>query len=243
MPRKWIVRVLPKSKKETCIGSFDPISFESVCRDDLDAARNMLTRDYQELLEDFESRVSQVREEIVRFGSAMSTKKELDQNELQLLRERYDQLRRLLRRLEASIMQTRELKEEAADWEQRRGEGGPRHADHPEVRVEIARSELRVRADGCMTNIPKSATVVEARNRSSKQRGRMQEDVRALLQAIQHTTREAEQWHDVPYPSEDAAEHVRNVRELHALLKQIDRESGTRRHRLPLGLRMRSFID
>ncbi len=62
-----------------------------------------------------------------------------------------------------------------------------------------------------------------------------------LLPAIRDATREAERWHAIPQTAqvEEALEQVRQLRELHASLKLLDRQLGVRRDRLALAMRMR----
>lgn len=245
MPRLWISRARPSSKKRARIGSFDPEQFEALSAEDPESAHEALRQDYEELCEEFESQVVGLRSELARFGDRMANaEKERDGNGMRELRVRYDHLRRLLRRVEAALLGTRDLEEEAADWEARRGEHGIRHADHPAVRAEIARSELRLRYDRTMAAIPKKETLVyRLAVTPSASSDHFRLETERLLHAIRHATAEAEKWHDVPYPNQDAAEHVRNVRELHALLKLMDREAGKRRDRLALALRVRPYTD
>jgi hypothetical protein len=68
-------------------------------------------------------------------------------------------------------------------------------------------------------------------------------EVQYLLQAIREATREAERWHAVPADScdEDALVQVHHVRDLHALLKRLDRENGVYRDRLELAVSPREL--
>ncbi|GEM_PF-5711305 len=69
-------------------------------------------------------------------------------------------------------------------------------------------------------------------------------DPTLLLRAIREATREAERWHALPQVEhgEDALEQVRQLRELHASLKRLDREQGIERARLTLAVRMRDIV-
>jgi len=68
-------------------------------------------------------------------------------------------------------------------------------------------------------------------------------EVEYLLQAIREATRETERWHGVPESSwdEEALIQVHHLRDLHALLKRLDRERGVSRDRLELAVAPRAF--
>lgn len=68
-------------------------------------------------------------------------------------------------------------------------------------------------------------------------------DATQLIAAIREATREAERWHAIPSTEhdDDALVQVRHVRELHALLKRLDREAEVQRDRLALAISAREM--
>ena len=63
-------------------------------------------------------------------------------------------------------------------------------------------------------------------------------EVEYLLTAIREATREAERWHGVPEDEHDEETllQMHHLRDLHAVLKRLDREQGTSRDRLDLAI-------
>jgi len=235
----WKTRFQSGRRRPSRIGSFDPIRFEELCRADPSAAFVLLRHDFDELEEEFRAHMARYQEDLSALrGRIASCADAGEEGVLPELRDRHDRIRLLLRRIEASMSDTRELEEELNDWEDRRGEYGPAHADHPSVRAEIVRSELRSRHDTARGAVEKRATVIAILKRVAGKR-RPKSETATLLDMIRHASAEAERWHDVPYPDEDAVEQIRNVRRLHAILKQFDREAGKRRDRTEFALRMR----
>ena len=189
-----------------------------------------------------------------------------------------DRLRVTLRRLEVGMKQTQELTRELGEWEERAEDPSDLHADHPQTRIEILRSELAVRGvkrdlpDKLLTNFlqtrsrmldevePQAMTTAETIESDGQvlsedplnRQGQLEVsdlleapsepmpeiDPAQLIAAIREATREAERWHAIPREQhdDDALAQVRHVRELHALLKRIDRESEVQRDRLVLAI-------
>ncbi len=185
--------------------------------------------------------------------------RELSSNEFahgaDLLRAEQDSLRRALRRLDATARSTRELEQELDEWTFRE-ENGALHADHPSVRMEIVASELVTRG----AERPPRPThedaddnailfVTEEDGRGSPPQKIISEtyeplpivDVGHLLSAIRDATRETERWHAVPDEAldDDALVQVHYVRELHAILKRLDRRHGIVRDRVALAVNSR----
>lgn len=68
-------------------------------------------------------------------------------------------------------------------------------------------------------------------------------EVQHVLAAIREATREAERWHAIPSEDhdEDALVQVHHLRDLHALLKRLDREQGMNRDRLEMAVSQRQM--
>lgn len=68
-------------------------------------------------------------------------------------------------------------------------------------------------------------------------------DTLYLIRAIREATREAERWHAIPSEAvdEEALLQVKHLRELHAALKQADREQGIERDRMELAVSARGL--
>lgn len=68
-------------------------------------------------------------------------------------------------------------------------------------------------------------------------------EVQHVLTAIREATRETERWHAIPSEDhdEDALLQVHHLRELHALLKRLDREQGIDRDRLEMAVSHRQM--
>lgn len=173
-----------------------------------------------------------------------------------------DALKRMVRRVEASVKASRDLERELAEWENR-PDSASYHADHPEVRAELIRSELASRNPG-RSVVSVGAYGVHPVRSDEGEGGRAPRapteldeepsleaipflaasdplpeiDVACLLQAIREATREAERWHAVPSEEhdEDALLQLHHLRDLHAALKRVDREQGVHRDRLALAV-------
>lgn len=180
------------------------------------------------------------------------------------IRQAQDELRRLIRRFQASLRTRQELERELAEWSDRHDSGSFR-ADHPRVRAEIARSELEVREPVSIRSsaasrserrpVEMSVAVIEIPpDVESDSRMALeaqlpeaeplsQVDTEHLLRSIREATREAERWHAMPLTSEDddALLQLHHLRELHAVLKRRDRVQGVRRDRVALAVSPRGF--
>lgn len=250
--RRWFRREPPFS------GSFDPHAFEQLCREDPEAAREALRRDHRELAEELAQTSSAYQERLKAFSKRLDslTPRALEQ-ELSVLRSAQDAIRRMLRRIDASEREAGELEEELREWESRADEPGVRHADHPDVRAEIIRSELAARGRmPRLTAIPRDTSpfrdleCVEMTNdettssESSLDERLPEEDVsfpdaNHLLHTIRHLTRDAERWHESPAMDREVVEDLAQLRSLHAVLKRLDRAQGVQRDRVSFAVRMR----
>jgi hypothetical protein len=251
--RRWLRLKPPLS------GSFDPASFERLCEEDPAAARDALSLDQRELAEELERTYGTYLEKIkgletrIRDLPASEVRKEAT-----TLREAQDGIRRTLRRIEASSRSARDLEAELLEWEARRGEAGPLHADHPDVRLEIARSELDARGAcpdvrvipleespfgriGCIMpsqyDTAREPLEIEAEDGLEDLELPMP-DPDHLVLTIRQMTREVERGFSVQNPGQETVEDLRRLRELHALLKRLDRERGATRDRITLAVRM-----
>jgi hypothetical protein len=226
-----------------------------MCLEDPRAALDALESDQRELAEQFEETTLAYQERVVDLASRLKDlRPEEVRREAKTLRDSHDSIRRILRRLEASALTSKEIEHELKGWEARRGEQGPRHADHPEVRAEILRSELSVRGHGIplkVISIDSSplASLVESELSLQADDCFFDEtiepvnetfgaDSENLISAIRHANREVERWHESPEINRDAIDEVKELRRLHALLKQSDRESGVERDRMPLAVKI-----
>ncbi len=238
------------------------MSFRSAMRrwcagDGVDSGRftvtEELTREQRVLANEVE-RLFRVFDE--RLETLASRMRELSPDEIEreadMFRTEQDSFRRALRRLEATAKSTRELERELDEWASRNESGAP-HADHPSVRREIVASELATRdprrsqplppvdADDAITvyveeaherELPSPEIVIVAHEPLPSV------DPGYLLSAIREATREAERWHAVPEDTlnEDALTQVNYLRELHVILKRLDRANGVVRDRLDMAV-------
>lgn len=250
--RRWFRRKPPTS------GSFDPHAFEQLCREDPEAAREALRRDHRELAEELAQTSAAYQERLEAFSARLDslTPRALEQ-ELSVLRSAQDAIRRMLRRMDASEREAGELEEELREWESRADEPGVRHADHPDVRAEIIRSELAARGRmPRLAAIPPEASpfrnleCVELEREDapapavSSQEPLPEEEVsfpdaNHLLHTIRHLTRDAERWHGSPTVDREIVEDLTHLRSLHAVLKRLDRAQGIQRDRISFAVRMR----
>jgi hypothetical protein len=265
MPRSWIERLTRWFRKEPPSSvAFDPASFEKLCNEDPAAARDALEADQRSLADELERTYSAYSERLESAASRLAGMSDDDvAREAKILRDAQDGLRRILRRIDASAQTARQLERELSDWESRERVEGPRHADHPLVRAEIIRSELTTRGEFQQpVAIPPEQSpfriVIEERQPYTP--GDFEEPINMpmadvedeipfetlasvepehLLHTIRFETREAERWHGHHDPDQDAIEQVKQVRQLHAILKRLDREKGIRRDRMTIAIHMK----
>jgi len=245
-------------------GSFDPASFERLCAEDPSSARDALMRDQRDLLDEFERTYALHRAKVADLVARAEGMPATDiRREAAALRESQDAIRRILRRIDASAQSASDLMAELREWEAREGEDGTRHADHPDVRAEIIRSELRSRGHqtdlqatpieespfgrlGCAISEPHVVTAFsvappseDAFDRDADMGEMTSCDTETLIRLIRETTREAERWHGQPEQDHEVVDDLRRLRDLHAILKRLDREGGATRDRMTLAVRMR----
>ena len=224
-------------------------SFAARCLDDVAGAREMLTADQKALAEDIEHTFDALDARVQVLARRLRDMSPEDiERETASIREAHDGLRRVVRRFQASLKSTHELERELSGWQEHSAEG-ELHADHPTVRAEIARSELTVRKPEMLreqrSKMPPSSIRVPIQTSQGdfevkvhEVNSRLIPDESGLLAAIREATREAERWHGQVSSSygQDAVDQVRLVRDLHAILKRLDRERGVRRDRTNLGI-------
>ncbi|MEO5927693.1 MAG: hypothetical protein ABIO72_03145 [Patescibacteria group bacterium] len=264
MNRSWIERLSRWFRKGPPSSvSFDPVSFERICREDPASARAALESDQRSLADELERTYAAYSERLESAAGRLAGMSDEDvAREARLLRESQDGLRRILRRIDASAHTARHLERELSDWESCGNTEGPRHADHPLVRAEIIRSELATRGE--MQQIvaisPEQSPFRVVIERQAYTPADFEEPVSLpmadaeeeipfetlasldpdhLLGTIRLETREAERWHGHHDPDRDALDQVKQVRQLHAILKRIDREKGIRRDRTVYAIHMR----
>lgn len=240
-------------------GSFDPARFERLCLENPAAAHAALMADQRELADELERTYAAYEERLNDLAARLSMLSPEDiRREARVLREAQDGMRRTLRRIDVSARSAKDLERELQEWEHRREESGPPHADHPLVRAEIIRSELMARGglSRVSTIDPESSpfrvhdTVplpVQDRMEAEDVSDVEEDDMDSipslapddLVGVIRMETREAERWHAIPEPDYEAIEQVRQVKTLHALLKRLDREQGINRDRVAFAIHMR----
>lgn len=246
--RRWFHSEPPPSV------SFDPLYFERLCLENPERALTALQQGHRDLADEFERVYKDYERTLENTALRLKTMKPCDlHREIRTLRDVHDALRRTLRRLDASMRSAAEIEREFGEWRTRENEGGPWHADHPKVRAEILRSELSVREEKPLKVIPiESSPFVKAFEQEgreissdepsisySRETQLPEISVEHLIQAIRNGNREAERWHESPEISRDAIDGVKELRRLHAILKQRDRESGTMRDRIELAVKTR----
>lgn len=214
----------------------------------LEQDQGMLTQEvenvfalYDERLRSLSSRVHQLTDEEIA-------------TEEKFLSQAQEELRAIVRRLEAAVKSRRELERELVEWEDRKADSRM-SADHPRMRVELIRSELAARqlADEAVDDASRDETLAvqpsddwKLQERESCPAAMPVEPLHRiqpeqLVALIREATREADRWHALPDEAhtDDALVHMHHVRDLHALLKQIDREQGMQRDRVALAVRVR----
>ncbi|MBU1034353.1 hypothetical protein KKF59_04010 [Patescibacteria group bacterium] len=263
MSKSWLDNLWRRFlKKPPLSGCFDPAVFERLCLENPQAAIEALQCEQRDLAAQFEATCLAYQDRLNDLALKLNDlePKEL-RRESKALREAQDSIRKNLRRLEASMMNAAELERELKEWSARQDESGPRHADHPDVRAEILRSELAVRSRKIALRAiaPEESPFAGAKVHSSqfsmpsgdvkaeneaelveeKDAELPEPDVVHLIEAIRQGTREAERWHEVMSPDAEALEQVKQMKSLHAALKQKDRKDGIRRDRIEMAVRMR----
>ncbi len=236
--------------------SFQPVEFDRLCREDPQAAHARLKMDQRELTEELERTYAAYQQRLLDLTQRIAClPPEKIEHEAAFLRECQDRLRIMLRRIEVSHKTAQELERELQEWNAR-DESSPPHSDHPHIRAEVIRSEMKLRREcASMEAIPPHASpfalprIKEAQSEipiasergetSIEESGGLRSiDPVSLLGLIRMETREAERWHAVPQPDQDAVDQVRQLKALHAVLKQQDRERGIRRDRIAFAVRM-----
>ncbi len=219
-------------------------------------AREALTADQAALAEDIEhtfdaldARVQALARRLRELSPAEVVR------ETTSIREAHDGLRRIVRRFQASLKSTSELERELAGWQEHPTQG-ELHADHPVVRAEIARSELSVRRPEKLAQeqpkkqMPVTSIKVPVETSQGPLEVQVHEvsprlipDEKHLLAAIREATREAERWHGhtTDCHGQEAFDQVHLVRDLHAILKRLDRQNGVRRDRIRIAIDPREW--
>jgi hypothetical protein len=238
-----------------------PERSEEPCTDDrLRSMRRDLEAEQRGLATDLERLFIAYDERMRGLSSRLSTLDDATlEREWDSVRSQQTDIRRLLQRFESSVRSRQELERELAAWESR--------TDGDE-RAEIIRSELAVR--GVRRASPKKIETPpplaisgplnfpeifiselfpgdESENEVQAPAVETHElpPVRSedLIAAIRDAVREAERWHAVPEASmgEDALVQLHHVRELHGLLRRLDRQNGIRRDRANLAVHPRGL--
>lgn len=252
--RRWL-RLGPRFS-----GSFDPAAFERLCAEDPSAARGALALDQRELADELGRTYAAYREKLDMLEARVRGMGASDvRREAAALRDAQDAIRRTLRRIDASARSAEELEDELREWEARRGERGPRHADHPDVRLEIVRSELHARGRApelraipmeespfgrlsCAMPAdpgPRTPDAAAWIRPSDDVGGLPPPDPDHLVLAIRQMTREVERGLSSENPDLETLDDLHELRSLHAVLKRLDRERGASRDRVALAVRMR----
>jgi hypothetical protein len=181
-----------------------------------------------------------------------------------------DELRRALRRLESSVKTTPQLERELAQWERLPTNGSLHAdhpiVRSEMIRSELAIRQGVVRSDIAEADDRSVKDVVDlikqqlgaeepvddaevmladppvAEYRFASREPLPMEDEQQLLIAIKEATCEAERWHAVGVTAsdDDAIVQVHHVRDLHAMLKRVDRERGIERDRVALAIKIRA---
>jgi hypothetical protein len=246
--RRWFHSEPPSSV------SFDPLYFERLCLENPQRALVAFQQGHRDLADEFERVYQDYERTLENTAIRLKTMDSKDlHREIRTLRDVHDALRRTLRRLDASMLSASEIERELGEWRMREKEGGPWHADHPKVRAEILRSELTVREERPLTVIPLESSPFaetseqgryeivsdESRFSDSRETKLPEVSVEQLIHAIRHANREVERWHESPEIGRDAVDEIKELRRLHAILKQRDRENGTMRDRIELAVKTR----
>ena len=244
--KQWFIP--SRSRGATCESTEDALRLRGV----LEQEQRSIAQNLEGLFQTYDARVREMAERL----HTMSN----DEIEIEgeSLAQAQDELKQLTRRLETAVKSRQQLERELGEWQDRADEGGPIHADHPATRAEIVRSEIALREayrkpqgcsaqSRCCDSDVSDHGDVEGVEYAVEPGDVYEEPVRMervsseqLIGIIREATKEAERWHAtrLEQHSQDALDQIHHVRDLHTLLKQIDREQGTRRDRVALAVRM-----
>ncbi len=234
-----------RSRGATCETSEDALRLRGV----LEQEQRAIAQNLEGLFQAYDSRVREMAERL----HGMSDME--IETESESLAQSQDELKQLTRRLETAVKSRQQLERELGEWQDRAEEGGPMHADHPKTRAEIVRSEIALREAyrkplvGCSSSERCVIDDVQEESQEDIQDYAPQAEETSLMQSIspeqiigiiREATKEAERWHATVQEqhNQDALDQMHHVRDLHALLKQIDRNQGTRRDRVAMAVRM-----
>ncbi len=237
-----------RSRGLTCESSEDALRLRGV----LEQEQRAIAQNLEGLFQVYDVRVREMAERLHGMSDA-----EIE-TESESLAQAQDELKQLTRRLETAVKSRQQLERELGEWQDRAGEGGPIHADHPVARAEIVRSEIALReayrkprtscvsaqccsSDHCNQPDIESETNIATTDEFVEEPIRMEKlSPEQMIGIIREATKEAERWHATVQAqhSQDALDQMHHVRDLHALLKQIDRNQGIRRDRVALAVRM-----
>ena len=240
-----------RSRGATCESSEDVSRLRGV----LEQEQRAIAQNLEGLFQAYDARVREMAERLHGMSDG-----EIEAESEQLAQAQ-DELKQLTRRLETAVKSRQQLERELGEWQDRSTEDGPMHADHPKTRAEIVRSEIALREAYRKPLMTSAPTVLYAGSMTAKQEDGsgtdvvVQDDVVAdeggpvmkevsseqVIEIIREATKEAERWHATVQDQygQDALDQMHHVRDLHALLKQIDRNQGIRRDRFAMAVRMR----
>lgn len=153
---------------------------------------------------------------------------DISKKDLRTLKQEQLELWRLVRRAQASSRTTRELTRELREWKAREpGAASFGHPDHPETRVELVSSELRVRgADRANQSVvPAPSWDHDSDENILRELGTRRREMERIMD------------HGADYASlGELATYLSELRELHAHLRLHDRRNGIERERWRIGL-------
>jgi hypothetical protein len=217
---------------------------------ELQDEQRLIARELEQTFVAYDGRLRAAAKRIASLGPAGVTAEERDQ-----LRAEQLELWRLVRRAQASQRSTRELLREREEWQAHEPTAATEgHPDHPDTRVEIISSELRVRGivpmegDGAV-EVEEVAPGIHALHRPD-----LLEEAEILAQAREELAADAPAWEpdsDTVLLQEirtherelartkepaDIADLLRSLRDLHASLRLHDRQHGRPRIRWQMGL-------
>jgi len=229
--------------------------------DDLSQAKVVLAAEQAELARELEKLFQAYDEKVIDLASRVrSLPPDASRAEVDNIREIQRELQLVVRRLESAVKSRQELEKELVQWREREG-GKTREREVARRRAEIIRSELALRDETEGWPVRLSPVGVDYRPLSkcgpfvqrmgeAEQAGDSSEmladdmtfmDEDQLVMAIREATHEAERWHAIPVEDhdEEALLQVHHVRELNALLKQLDRQRGVHRDRIEIAINPR----
>ena len=231
--------------------------------DGLSQAKAVLALEQAELAKQVEELISAYNEKVESLAWRLRTlPADVSAAELADIREAQRGLKSVLHRLEAAVKSRQELESEIVRW-QGRSAGGTQDREEARRRSEIIRSELMLRGE--TDGIPLTFQTVGVDFRPVAKCGPVisktpdesadlsdqgiealpRMDEAQLVEAIRAATREAERWHAVPEEdwNEEALSQVHLVRELHALLKRLDKQKGVERDRIEIAINPRDMKE